>query len=138
MFALAGGRSCATARPGDRSTTRKTRSSPSEPLWTTRSSSARNSPDIPPRSTAHTRGLDPWSRRVLAVYTRRVRMTTGVDMIILTGVLLLAAGVSLMVHTTRRPGRHRAQPEYLKLRPAHARPRSTRRPGTLNPPALIV
>lgn len=53
-------------------------------------------------------------------------------MIILSGTLLLAIGVLLIAHTTRRPGRHRAQPDYMKLRPAHARPRAATRPGTLD------
>ena len=54
-------------------------------------------------------------------------------MIILTGVVLLGVGVGLTVHTFRPTGRHRAQPEYMKLRPQHARPSSLPRPATLDP-----
>ena len=53
-------------------------------------------------------------------------------MIILTGAVLLLAGAILIVHSTRRPGRHRAEPEWRRLRPAHARPRPTPRFATLN------
>ncbi len=60
-------------------------------------------------------------------------MTTGVDMIILAGVVLTLAGAVLVTHRTRRPGRHRAEPEWKRLRPAHTRPRSVPRPATLDP-----
>lgn len=53
--------------------------------------------------------------------------------IILGGLLLLGIGLGTIAHTLRRPGRHRAQPEYMKLRPTHARPTPRRRPGNLIP-----
>jgi hypothetical protein len=59
-------------------------------------------------------------------------MMTGVDMIILIGVALILAGAVLIVHSTRRPGRHRAEPEWMRQRPVHARPPSIPRPATLN------
>jgi hypothetical protein len=55
-------------------------------------------------------------------------------MIILIGVVLLLAGAALIARSTRRrPGRHRAEAEWARLRPAHARPRSVPRPATLDP-----
>ena len=52
---------------------------------------------------------------------------------ILSGLLLLAIGVGLVVASRRSPGRHRAPPEHLKLRPAHARPTPRRLAGNLVP-----
>jgi hypothetical protein len=60
-------------------------------------------------------------------------MMTGVDMIILTGAVLVLTGALLIARTLRRPGRHRAEPEWKHLRPAHARPTTFRRPGNLEP-----
>ena len=60
-------------------------------------------------------------------------MTTGVDMIILTGAALVLAGAVLFARTARPPGRHRAEPDWKRLRPAHVRPRSVPRPATLDP-----
>ena len=54
-------------------------------------------------------------------------------MVILSGLLLLAIGAGLVAATLRHPGRHRAQPEYMKLRPAHARRTPRRLPGNLVP-----
>ena len=54
-------------------------------------------------------------------------------MIILVGALLLGAGLGLIARTLHRPGRHRADPDWMQLRPAHARPKSVRRPGNLEP-----
>jgi hypothetical protein len=60
-------------------------------------------------------------------------MTTGVEMIILSGALLFVIGLSLIARTTRRPGRHRADPDWKHLRPAHVRPKSAPRPANLEP-----
>ena len=60
-------------------------------------------------------------------------MTTGVDMIILSGAALVAIGLWLVARTTRAHGRHRAEPEYMKLRPAHARRHPAKRTGNLDP-----
>ena len=54
-------------------------------------------------------------------------------MIILSGLLLLAIGTGLLALTRRPPGRHRALPDHLKLRPAHARPTARPLPGNLVP-----
>ena len=54
-------------------------------------------------------------------------------MIIASGVLLIVAGLALIAHTMRHPGRHRADPDWTHLRPAHARPRTVARPGNLDP-----
>ena len=54
-------------------------------------------------------------------------------MIILSGVVLIAAGLALIARTMPAPGRHRAEPDWMRLRPAHARPRSVPRPGNLEP-----
>ena len=54
-------------------------------------------------------------------------------MIILTGVVLLLAGAAFVAHGIRRPGRHRAEPDWKRQVPAHVRPRSVPRPATLNP-----
>ena len=59
-------------------------------------------------------------------------MTTGVDMIILTGVVLVLAGAVLIVHSTRRPAGTARSPRGKRQRPAHGRARSIPRPGTLN------
>ena len=54
-------------------------------------------------------------------------------MIIASGVLLIVAGMALIARTMHRPGRHRADPDWMRQRPAHARPRSAARPGSLDP-----
>jgi hypothetical protein len=54
-------------------------------------------------------------------------------MFILSGLLLLGVGLGVIAHTLHRPGRHRAPPDYLKLRPCHARPTPRRLPGNLYP-----
>jgi hypothetical protein len=53
-------------------------------------------------------------------------------MIIPFGVLMLGIGILLIARTIRRPGKHRAEPEWKRLRPAHARPRFAPRPANLD------
>jgi len=69
----------------------------------------------------------------MPVHSRPSDDDRGVDMIILTGVMLLLAGAGLAVRSIRRPGRHRAEPDWKRQVPAHVRPRSVPRPATLNP-----
>jgi hypothetical protein len=52
-------------------------------------------------------------------------------MIILAGAVLIVIGLTLIVRTVRPPGRHRAEPEWKRLRPAHVRPKSVPRPANL-------
>ena len=54
-------------------------------------------------------------------------------MFILTGAALLAAAAVFVVYSIRRPGRHRAEPDWKRQVPAHVRPPSVPRPATLNP-----
>jgi hypothetical protein len=58
-------------------------------------------------------------------------MATGVEMIILSGTMLVVIGLLLIARTVRPPGRHRAEPDWKRLRPAHARPKSVPRPANL-------
>ena len=52
-------------------------------------------------------------------------------MIILGGVVLIVVGALLIARTRPVTGRHRAEPEWARLRPAHQRPDSVPRPANL-------